>query len=373
MIVNPDALAMGVINENAVAKYFVGLPTGILGPMPISVSRVSRLNLGESNLNFLVVTNQGKFVFRINMDSASATKSASEFNSLRALAGLRIAPEAFHLDESRVPFGETSLVVKYLEGKPLSELEEGRISVESAVKLAHLAAVVHSIDEKKLAIQLPVRGLSYESWFARMRRDIDYVEQNRKSRSLKSGFDRMLRDSFSRLQKASVKSAPPNVSAPGHGDICAQNVIVNDDGAMRLIDWENFGLWDPAAEIAMVFEAFGLAFPADRELEFLSAYTSLRQDQTLRERLNVFRAIVRFEQLTWGIRHVFEIVNGEMNKAFTEATKMSEHVAFVDSCLIELVKAGLIDLDLDEISELGIFPQTIQPSGHRHIIATGTK
>jgi aminoglycoside phosphotransferase (APT) family kinase protein len=365
MITNPDALATGATDKKAVAKYFANLPKGILGPMPISVSSVSRLNLGESNLDFLVATNQGKFVFRINMDPASATKSALEFDSLRALAGLRIAPEAFYLDESKVPFGETSLVVKYLEGKPLSELEEGKISAESAAELAHVVAVVHSIDEKKLAIQLPVRGLSYESWFARIRKDIAYVGRNRKSRSLKSGFDKSLRDSFDRLQETSVKSAPPNVSAPGHGDICAQNVIVDDDGAMRLIDWENFGLWDPAAEIAMVFEAFGLDFPVDRELEFLSAYTSLRQDQTLRERLNVFRPIVRFEQLTWGIRHVFEIANEEMNKAFVEATKMSEHLAFVDFCLIRLVKTGLIDLDLEEIPELEIFPQTIRSSGHQ--------
>jgi aminoglycoside phosphotransferase (APT) family kinase protein len=329
--------------------------------MPILVSSVSRLNLGESNLNFLVTTNRGKFVFRINMDPASDKKSASEFNALRALAGLGIAPEAIYLDESRVPFGETLLVVKYVEGKPLSEVEEGQISAESAAKLAHIVAMVHSIDVKKLAIHLPVRGLTYESWFARMRKDMDYIRQNRKSRSLKSGFDEMLEDSFNRLQEGSVKSAPLNVSAPGHGDVCAQNVIVGDEGAMSLIDWESFGMWDPAAEIAMVFEAFGLDFPADREIEFLSMYTSLRQDQTLRERLNVFRPIVRFEQLTWGIRHVFEIANGEMNKAFVKATEMSRHLTFVDSCLARLVETGLIDLDPEEIPELGIFPQNIRP------------
>ena len=357
-------MATGAIDKSAVAKYFMGLPTDVLGPVPVSINGISRLNLGESNLNFLVVTNHGKFVLRINMDLGSVTKSSSEFNSLRALAGLGIAPAAFHLDESKVSFGETSLVVEYFEGRPLSELEEGGVSVESAAKLAHVVAAVHSIDERKLAIQLPVRGISYESWFARMRKDIDYVRQNRKSRSLGAGFDELLRDSLDRLQMP-AESAPPNVSAPGHGDVCAQNVIVDDDGVMRLIDWENFGSWDPAAEIAKVFEAFGMDFPVDRESEFLSVYTSLRQDQTLRERLRVFRPIVRLEQLTWGIRHVFEIANGEMNKAFVEATKMSEHLAFVDSCLTRLVKTGLIDLNLEEIPELEIFPQTIRSSGHQ--------
>jgi aminoglycoside phosphotransferase (APT) family kinase protein len=357
-------MATEPIDKNAVANYFTSLPTDVLGPSPVSVSSISRLNLGESNLNFLVVTNQRKFVLRINMDPGSATKSSSEFSSLRALAGLGIAPAVFHLDESRVFLGETSLVVEYFEGRPLSELESGGISVESTAKLARVVAAVHSLDERKLAIKLPGRGPSYESWFARIKRDIDYVRQNRQSRSLKSGFDELLRDSFDRL-RIPAESAPLNVSAPGHGDVCAQNLIVDDEGVMRLIDWENFGLWDPAAGIAMVFEAFGMEFPTDRESEFLSIYTSLRRDQTLRDRLFVFRPIVRFEQLTWGIRHVFEIANGEMNRAFVDATDMSEHLTFVDSCLTRLVKTGLIELNLEDIPGLEILPQTFRLSGHR--------
>lgn len=127
---------------------------------------------------------------------------------------------------------------------------------------------------------------------------------------------------------------------------------------LRLIDWENFGPWGPAAEIAMVFEAFGLDFSPNQEEEFLKTYSGIRQDATLAERLGVSRPLVRFEQLTWAARHVFEIFNGEMDRAFAEATEMSKHLAFVNSCL-RCVKTGLINLEPDTASELRVFPPEV--------------
>jgi aminoglycoside phosphotransferase (APT) family kinase protein len=216
------------------------------------------------------------------------------------------------------------------------------------------------MDTKRIPSTLPERGSTYESWFSRMKKDMQYVRRNRKDWSLKDDFDRLIKESFERLRTTALKSAPANVVTVGHGDICAQNVIIDrSDGKMRLIDWENFGLWDPAAEVAMAFEAFGLDFPSDAEREFLRVYGRIRGDETLNRRLKAFRPIVRFEQLTWGLRHVFEIANGEMNRAFVEATDMSKHIAFVDFCLTKLVKTGIIAVDLDRIQELKIFPAGI--------------
>ena len=344
------------INEKTVAECFEDLAPKVFRHKPPTIESVSMLALGESNLNFLVSTDRGEYVFRINMDPASAIKSVTEFKVLNALKGQGIAPAAIHLEESKDRLGATFLIVQYIEGRPLSMIETDSISKESAARLAPLVAAVHRIDAKRIPVRLPSRGLSYENWFARMRKDIEYIKRNRRSRSLDRRFDRLIEDGFNRLHDASRQSAPENAVAPGHGDICAQNVVVGSRGTMHLIDWENFGLWDPAAEIAMVFEAFGLDFPSDCEEGFLRAYGRIRFDETINERLRVFRPIVRFEQLTWGIRHVFEIANGEMNRAFLEATVMSKHLAFVDSCLTKLVKTGLIDASFNEIRDFKVFP-----------------
>jgi aminoglycoside phosphotransferase (APT) family kinase protein len=357
-IVLKRASREGGILGSDVAKYFAQISPKELGlKQAVKVTRVSRLALGESNLNYLVHTNQGSYVIRINMDPAASAKSATEFGILQSIQGWGVAPRAFLLDESKTRFGDTLLVIEYIEGDPLSEVEDGAISLESAAKLARIVAAIHRMDTKRIPITLPTRGSTYESWFSRMKRDMQYVRRNRKDRSLRDDFDRLLKKSFERLRTTALKSAPANVVTVGHGDICAQNAIIDrSDGKMRLIDWENFGLWDPAAEVAMAFETFGLEFPRDAEREFLRVYGGIRDDETLNRRLKAFRPIVRFEQLTWGLRHVFEIANGEMNRAFVEATDMSRHIAFVDFCLTKLVKTGIVAVDLDEIRELQIFP-----------------
>lgn len=350
---------MRVSYEEKIADYFTHMSHGFLGlASRPKVESVSRLELGESNLNFLVTTREGKYVFRINMDAASEGKSGTEYRILRTLHPFGIAPVAFRFGKSKKPFGETFLILEYVEGIPLSTLEGDVISLASTDKLARLVAKIHCLDSKIKSGNLPTRGTTYESWIKSIRRDIQYIKQHRRNHSLmKDQFDRLLDDSFGRLQIAARQSSWPNIAAPGHGDICAQNIIVESgSGNLRLIDWENFGLWDPAAEITMIFEAFGLDFLSNREKRFLRIYGGMRRDESLDERIRDFRPLVRFEQLTWGVRHVFEIIDGQMGKAFVEATEMPKHLAFVRDCLNRCVKTGLIDTALTRKETPNIFP-----------------
>jgi aminoglycoside phosphotransferase (APT) family kinase protein len=348
---------MGGNYEEEVARYFERLDSGIFGlTRPLRVERVSRLELGESNLNFLVLTGEGKYVFRINMDPASGLKSEGEFRILGALAPTGLVPRAYHLDTSKNHFGETLLVVGFVEGTPLSKLEKGAISVDSAARLAELVATVHSIDVRALPSDLPVRGTSVESWILRMQTDVEYVRQSRRNRLLGREYDKLVEDAIGRLH-ATIRGSPLSpVVGTGHGDVCAQNTIVtSESGSLRLIDWENFGLWDPAAELAMTLEAFGLDFTSNVEEDFLGTYLAIRRDAKLIQRLRLFRPLVRLEQLTWGVRHVFELLNGDMDKAFVDTTPMPKHLAFVDQMLAKCEETGLLDFGGDA-AQLGIFP-----------------
>jgi thiamine kinase-like enzyme len=153
----------------------------------------------------------------------------------------------------------------------------------------------------------------------------------------------------------------PNISVLAHGDVCSQNVIVETGSSLKLhlIDWENFGYWDPAAEIATIFEAFGFRFAPNQEKLFLTNYEENRKDQTLLSRLEAFRPLVILEQLIWSIRHVYEIIEGDMNEAFVTRTEMSEHLLFVDSCLTRCKEAGLLDVGNNNLQALEIFPDAV--------------
>jgi thiamine kinase-like enzyme len=207
---------------------------------------------------------------------------------------------------------------------------------------------------------LPTRGSSYEGWVRTNQKNIDYIRRRRPLRARDNKLlDRLLDDGLSRIKIIAQEALYTNVTTPAHGDVCAQNVIFDGSNtSLHLVDWENFGLWDPAAEIALIFEGFGLEFQPNQENEFLDCYCGLREDNTLLERLDAFRPLVRFEQLTWGVKHVLEIAGGDMDKAFVERTDMDKHMTFVDSCIKKCSETYLIDVSPERARELTILPPT---------------
>ncbi|MHA2331527.1 MAG: hypothetical protein ACXAEU_05835 [Candidatus Hodarchaeales archaeon] len=68
-----------VLDEHSIKKYLEGLDSSLLGFINKSiVTKVEKIGLGESNLNYLTVINSKKFTLRINMDLSSPTKLKDE-------------------------------------------------------------------------------------------------------------------------------------------------------------------------------------------------------------------------------------------------------------------------------------------------------
>jgi len=64
----------------------------------LKVKTIFKLGQGTGNLNYLVVVNNKKFVFRINMDHKNKTKSRKEFNSLKIVEKYSIGPKTRLID-----------------------------------------------------------------------------------------------------------------------------------------------------------------------------------------------------------------------------------------------------------------------------------
>jgi aminoglycoside phosphotransferase (APT) family kinase protein len=104
--------------EGRIKQYMRKIDPGVLGLSQTAKDvKAKRLGLGESNLNYLVNVDGNQFVFRINMDPRSPNKSKTEFDSLKMVEGLGIAPKAFHYEASKECFGETFVILRYVEAK----------------------------------------------------------------------------------------------------------------------------------------------------------------------------------------------------------------------------------------------------------------
>jgi aminoglycoside phosphotransferase (APT) family kinase protein len=124
--------------ESKIAEYLRKIDPEIVGLKEESRIETKKLGLGESNLNYLVKVDGKQFIIRINMDPNSPNKSRTEFNSLKIVEELGIAPKAFHYESSKDYFGETFIILEYLEGE---SLENKTIGDETAEELARTVLV----------------------------------------------------------------------------------------------------------------------------------------------------------------------------------------------------------------------------------------
>ncbi|MDA4129211.1 MAG: aminoglycoside phosphotransferase family protein [Thaumarchaeota archaeon] len=306
------------------------------------------MGLGESNLNFRVSANRRKYIFRINMDPDSRDKTREEFGILRTLEKFRLAPGAYHLDETRTSFEDSVLILGFVEGTSLDQRPSQIRKLQVVRNLAKVVARVNSISSENIYFKIRNRGSTYESFIAQSKMHLNYVRSAGYSHKLDALIE-VLDEAISSAENFVSKTEIPNVQVPCHGDPGAQNTILQSNSRICLIDWESFGIWDPAAEIARIFYGFGIEFPAERQKDFLLEYSKWRRDPSLANRIELFKSLILLDYLTWGLWHLVEIEQGRMHKAFIKATDLRKHFAYVKDCLEKCRACGLFadDENLD--------------------------
>lgn len=322
--------------KQLIKGYLQKLDPETLGLNKIESIRVKKIGLGESNLNYLAIVDEKKFTVRINMDSRSPSKSKKEYNSLRVVEHLDLAPEAFHLETSREYLGEPFIILEYLEGKSLEKLR--KIDENTVKELGRIVAQLHSTNIDDIERGLEKIGSSKTDILDEIRGRIDYIKTKRRSYFKEKGkFENILTDSYEKLQQLRFEKP---YYALGHGDIAPQNVIISGEG-LKMIDWEDLGLIDPAYEIAIIFASFDFS---DRQKEwFLDEYSKNKKYPELRKRIPLFLLLHLFCDFCWAIMHVYEIGEGEMHESFLKEQYLKEHIDFAKKMFRKCKEEGIID------------------------------
>ncbi len=341
--------------ETKLKKYLLGLDPKLLGldSEPKNVE-LKPLGLGESNLNYIAVLNGKRLVVRINMDPKVPNKSKEEFIALKTIERLEIAPRALLLDDSRKVISESFIILEYLPGSPLNKHIK-KLNQETIKKLATIVAKLHMLPTGKL--KLNTKRLTYISWLADIEENIKYIKMKRAQYFVRNDwFIGLIDATFSRIKAPLENPKYLNKCCLIHGDICEQNILVNNN-KLVLIDWESVGLGDPAAEITKIFEAFGgIKFSDDQRRLFLKTYLEIRRDGTLKQRIQIFAPLIRYEQFIWAVMHVFEIGEKDMHASFVKNKNLNEHLGFAEDTFNLCKSTGIFDKDV-EWSEKMVFPE----------------
>lgn len=284
---------MSVINHAKIIHYINTLSPALLDVEAVSNVTVSNLPQGVWNLNYLAQINDKKFVLKVYQNwprtrsMFTANSGRREFETLKLLEGLNIAPKPILFDNRGTLAGRDLMIYEYATGNTLTYSD--RVMVEAAGVYAKLhslnpdrAAFLQRRDESLLALMTGIK-LKY----------VHYVRRGDIPPTLQAQFARYIERSEKHIAGQKSGAYPQSII---HADPVAGNVIVApstalEDSKLILIDWQTVMIGDPAFDIwAFTSAPFALwdldATPSEDQRDlFRQTYLSLQNDPTLEERI----------------------------------------------------------------------------------------
>jgi thiamine kinase-like enzyme len=215
--------------EKKITKYLQDLPPATIGLEDTGLIEILDMTPGSYNLNFHVRVDRKDFIFRVNIDQQSGLSNQieHEFSVLKFLEGHRIAPQAFHFDDSKKYFDFDILIEEYLEGSPLS------LQKEYFLEVAELLTRLHALDPAGMPFTIwqdPLAGI-YALALGDLTGYEAAISPDQKTISLAK---KVLAKSEALLDKHRHLFQADCLI---HTDLCCENFVITADGP-RLIDWE---------------------------------------------------------------------------------------------------------------------------------------
>lgn len=248
---------------------------------------------GSDNLLWRVECAGQEAVLKLYLDAGQA-RSRRQFDGHQLFAQMGITPRPLWYD--RYPLGLARQVLVY-DWAPGTQLDAADAAGLRA--LAETVARVHATDPDEVRrfspnpINLDYFWSVQSGSFAPIR---DWLE-TAGATALRTHFD-----SLAAAGSALVKSALPlwqqAAPTPVHGDLKVENCVVHF-GTVALLDWELFGLGDPALEVAKFLYLHSQALTADQQSDWLEHYLSARDAAGLAERVAVYQRLLPFHSVCY--------------------------------------------------------------------------
>jgi thiamine kinase-like enzyme len=256
--------------------------------------------MGENNLSILAKVNDKiKLVFRIGLRKDLEKRMKYEFRMLRLLPH-DIGPEPIYFDDSKKIINHAYMILSYVEGKATNRWGKKQLSLH-AKKLALLHKKKYDFrgtpEEKHKKIDLMQKFREQAQGYGGMfsDKDIKPLLQN------VSKFVKENNHYFTSQKKFSLI----------HGDGCKDNILFSKND-VHYIDWEFIQMGDPAEDLTRFFYQDIQVDPwfiklNRKKLEYLlNEYLKYHKDKTLKERVIVWNAVLKFLDFLyfrWKVKH----------------------------------------------------------------------
>lgn len=254
---------------------------------------------GSNNLLWRVQSNGREAVLKLFLDAGQA-RGRRQNDGQERFSPLGIAPRPLWFD--RYPFGLSRqvLIYEWVPGQLLEPSDESQLA-----SLAQSVAQLHSGDPNEVRRFCP-HPVNLDYFWRVLQGSFAPIEawfEAHNGSQLVPHF-RNLTD----RGRALVESAMPlwqGISpAPVHGDLKFENVL-SSFGQAVLLDWEMFGLGDPALDVATFLHLEQSALSAESTAAWIDSYLATSEQPGLAQRIGVYQTLLPFQSVCFlldGIR-----------------------------------------------------------------------
>ncbi|WP_352420242.1 phosphotransferase [Proteiniborus sp.] len=263
---------------------------------------VDFLAQGEYNINFLIKSNEKKYVFRVNTGSQLQLDNQIkyEYDALKTLEISRVTPKAFYVDDTKSFFDYGILIMEFLEGRPLKYNKDLN-------KAASIFARIHSLklSDRDASTFIIEDNIFNERILESSRLLEDFFVSNIVSKELKNFFDSFL--NWAEKNKHNEKYFIENKwHVINNTEVNSHNFIIGDTHSY-LIDWEKPVISDPCQDLTQFLSPTTTLWKTEYVLSkeekenFFKTYIDglNRKDNNIRERVHLYTPYLYLRALSW--------------------------------------------------------------------------
>ncbi len=282
---------------------------------------------GRDNLLWRVQCGDGAdAVFKMFLDAGQA-RCRRQFSGQEQFAGAGLAPEPLWYDRYPPGLPRQILVYRWADGESLA-------LADSRHRIAHAdaAARVHSADSYDVQrfSPHPFNLLTFwQIWQAGEAPLREWVTAA--PAPLLSEYLSSLWAAAHRLMDGALPRFGETAPSPIHGDLTADNALFHEGRAL-LIDWEFFGLGDPAQELARFLFYGGDEWSEEGRAGWREHYAYTNSDPSVPDRVDIYLRLFSFQAVTY-------LLDGIRQRAVLPAAETgpdaesTEYLSFLNSAM----------------------------------------
>ncbi len=162
-------------------------------------------------------------------------------------------------------------------------------------------------------------------WRRRIRRDLTMVETQRPEFVSSEALQWMREESLV-IERAvnELEAFSESAASAVHGDLWRGNILVADDGRLRIIDWDDLALGDPALEFAVLLEPI-------MELDPKASLEDLLQRRPDAGFIQRFEMCLRAQRLYAPIEAAAEYIEAEALEEWADAIRMERKARYPEA------------------------------------------